>query len=193
MPNNVTLMEQAGQFQALVEKTAFTDYNGNALGYEKGLQKNLALLKNLRSRGGNLFLVGNGGSAAVVSHILTDFINVAKLNARTLHESSLLSCMSNDYGYENTFSEPLSTLAREQDLLIAISSSGRSPNIHNAVKSIKKAGGEAITLSGFDQDNPLRSMGDLNIWLDSNSYGLVEIGHLFCLHYLSGCLELKRS
>jgi D-sedoheptulose 7-phosphate isomerase len=193
MSNNVTLMEQAGQFQALVEKTAFTDYDGNALDYEKGLQKNLALLKNLRDRGGNLFLVGNGGSAAVVSHILTDFINVAKLNARTLHESSLISCMSNDYGYENSFSEPLSTLAREQDLLIAISSSGRSPNIHNAVKGIKKVGGQAITLSGFGEDNPLRSMGDLNVWLDCESYGLVEIGHLFYLHYLSGCLELKRS
>ena len=193
MSSNVTLMEQAGQFQALVEKAAFTDRDGNALDYEEGIRKNLRMLEGLRDRGGNLFLVGNGGSAGVVSHILTDFINVNKLNARTLHESSLLSCMSNDYGYENSFSEPLSTLAREKDLLIAVSSSGRSPNIHNAVKSVKKAGGEAITLSGFGEDNQLRSMGDLNIWLDSTSYGLVEIGHLFYLHYLSGCLELKRS
>ena len=192
MSSNFTLIEQVRQFQSLVEKTEFTDQGGSSLEYEKGVQKNLKMLENLRDRGGNLFLVGNGGSAAVVSHILTDFINVARLNARTLHESSLLSCMSNDYGYENSFSEPLSTLAREKDLLIAISSSGRSPNIHNAVKSIKKAGGEAITLSGFGQDNPLRSMGDLNIWLDSKSYGLVEIGHLFYLHYISGRLELKR-
>ena len=185
-------MEQVGQFQSLVEKTEFTDRDGNSLDYEEGIKKNLGMLESLRDRGGNLFLVGNGGSAAVVSHILTDFINVAKLNARTLHESSLLSCMSNDYGYENSFSEPLSILAREKDLLIAISSSGCSPNIHNAVESIKKAGGEAITLSGFGHDNPLRSMGDLNVWLDSKSYGLVEIGHLFYLHYISGRLEFKR-
>ena len=192
MSSDLTLMEQAGQFQAVVEKVVFTDCDGNTLGYEKGLEKNLTMLESLRDRGGNLFLVGNGGSAAVASHILTDFINVSKLNARTLHESSLLSCMSNDYGYENSFSEPLATLAREQDLLIAISSSGRSPNIHNAVKSIKKVGGEAITLSGFGEDNPLRSMGDLNVWFGSKSYGLVEIGHLFYLHYISGRLELKR-
>ena len=191
MSSDFTLMEEAGQFQAIVEKAEFSDHEGNSLDYEKGIQKNLGMLESLRDRGGNLFLVGNGGSAAVVSHILTDFINVAKLNARTLHESSLLSCMSNDYGYENSFSEPLSILARKNDLLIAISSSGRSPNIHNAVKSVKKAGGEAITLSGFGEDNPLRSMGDLNIWLDSTSYGLVEIGHLFYLHYLSGHLKLK--
>ena len=149
------------------------------------------MLEKLRDGGGNLFLVGNGGSAGVVSHILTDFINVNKLNARTLHESTLISCMSNDYGYENSFSEPLSTLAKEKDLLIAISSSGRSANIRNAVISIKEAGGYAITLSGFGQNNPLRSMGDLNVWLDSNSYGLVEIGHLFYLHYLSGRLKPK--
>ena len=191
MSKNVTLMEQAVQFQALVEKAEFSDHERNLFDCEKGIQKNLGMLESLRDRGGNLFLVGNGGSAGVVSHILTDFINVNKLNARTLHESSLLSCMSNDYGYENSFSEPLSTLAREKDLLIAVSSSGRSLNIHNAVKSVKKAGGEAITLSGFGEDNPLRSMGNLNVWLDSTSYGLVEIGHLFYLHYLSGHLKLK--
>jgi D-sedoheptulose 7-phosphate isomerase len=191
MSSDFTLMEEARSFQAIVEKVKFSDREGNSLDCEKGIQKNLGMLESLRDRGGNLFLVGNGGSAGVVSHILTDYINVNKLNARTLHESSLLSCMSNDYGYENSFSEPLSTLAREKDLLIAVSSSGRSPNIHNAVKSIKKVGGEAITLSGFGHDNPLRSMGELNIWLDSNSYGLVEIGHLFYLHYLSGRLGSK--
>jgi D-sedoheptulose 7-phosphate isomerase len=191
MSNNVTLIEQVGQFQEIIEKTEFSDYEGNLLGYENGTQKNLGMLESLRDRGGNLFLVGNGGSAAVVSHILTDFINVNKLNARTLHESSLLSCMSNDYGFENSFSKPLSTLSGENDLLIAVSSSGRSQNIHNAVKSVKKAGGQAITLSGFGEDNPLRSMGDLNIWLGSNSYGLVEIGHLFYLHYLSEHIKPK--
>ena len=189
MSSDFTLMEEAGQFRAILEKAEFSDHEGDSLDYKNGIQKNLKMLESLRNRCGNLFLVGNGGSAGVVSHILTDFINVNKLNARTLHESSLLSCMSNDYGYENSFSEPLSTLAREKDLLIAVSSSGRSPNIHNAVKSVKKVGGEVITLSGFGHDNPLKSMGDLNIWLDSTSYGLVEIGHLFYLHYLSGRLQ----
>jgi D-sedoheptulose 7-phosphate isomerase len=191
MPNNSTLVDEAVQFRALIEKAEITNYDGISMECEKGIQDNLIMLGKLRDRGGNLFLIGNGGSAGVVSHILTDFINVNKLNARTLHESTLLSCMSNDYGYENSFSEPLSTLAREKDLLIAVSSSGRSKNIRNAVKSMKEAGGYAITLSGFSQDNPLRSMGDLNVWLDSNSYGLVEIGHLFYLHYLSGCLKSK--
>ena len=189
MSSKFSLIEEVGRFQTLIEETKFTNNDGISLECEQGIQENLEILGKLRDRGGNLFLVGNGGSAGVVSHMLTDFINVNKLNARTLHESTLISCMSNDYGYENSFSEPLSTLAREKDLLIAVSSSGQSANIRNAVKSIKAIGGEAITLSGFDQDNPLRSMGDLNIWLDSNSYGLVEVGHLFYLHYLSGRLK----
>ena len=193
MSNNITLTEQACEFQALIAKSEFTDHQGNPLTYESGIQKNLEMFVALRERGGNLFLIGNGGSAGVVSHILTDYINVCGLNARTLHESSLITCMGNDYGYENTFSQPLSTLAREGDVLVAVSSSGRSQNIHNAAKRMKEIGGEAITLSGFDPDNKLRTMGSLNLWLGSNSYGLVEIGHLFYLHYLSEQLDLKRK
>ena len=185
MSDNLNFLGHAEQFKSLLETTEFTDLQGVPLDYEKGIEKNLTMLKNLRDRAGNLFLIGNGGSAAVVSHILTDFINVAKINARTLHEPSLLSCMSNDYGYENSFSKPIATLARDKDLLIAVSSSGQSKNIHNAVKSIKNAGGRTITLSGFNQNNLLRQMGDLNIWVDSKNYGLVEIGHLFYLHYLA--------
>ena len=141
MSSNFSLIEEVGQFQTLIEKTEFTTHDGSSLECEKGIQENLEMLGKLRDRGGNLFLVGNGGSAGVVSHILTDFINVNKLNARTLHEPTLISCMSNDYGYENSFSEPLSTLSKEKDLLIAVSSSGRSANICNAVKSMKEAGG----------------------------------------------------
>ncbi|HIN87164.1 MAG TPA: hypothetical protein EYN05_00700 [Nitrospinaceae bacterium] len=64
-------------------------------------------------------MIGKGGSAAVVSHILTDFINVAGLRASTLHESSLITCMANDYGYENVFSTSLDKIAKKDDILIA--------------------------------------------------------------------------
>jgi D-sedoheptulose 7-phosphate isomerase len=191
MSNNFTMVEQASKFQSVLAEAEFSDQERSMLVCEKGIKINLAMLEALRDRKGSLFLVGNGGSAAVVSHILTDFINVAGLNARTLHESSLLSCMSNDYGYENSFAQPLSTLVQKNDLLIAVSSSGQSVNIRNAVEQVKKMGGETITLSGFDSDNPLRGMGGLNFWLPSKDYGLVEIGHLFYLHYLSGCLNTK--
>ena len=65
MSSDFTLMEEAGQFQSVVEKAEFSDHEGNALDCEEGIQKNLRMLEGLRGRGGNLFLVGNGGSAAV--------------------------------------------------------------------------------------------------------------------------------
>ena len=145
----------------------------------------LGFLEDARGRGARVFLAGNGGSSVLVSHALTDLINVAGLRAQTLHESALLTCMANDYGYENAFARVLNVQAAKGDLLIAVSSSGRSSNIHHLVQCARKKGVRVITLSGFDPVNALRSMGDLNIWIDSRDYGLVEIGHLFILHNIA--------
>ena len=73
-------------------------------------------------------------------------------------------------------------MAKPGDALVAISSSGKSPNICNAAAQVRGSGGTVITLSGFASDNPLRRLGDINIWLDSTDYGFVEIGHQFVLH-----------
>ncbi len=146
-------------------------------------------LKNARKR---MYIVGNGGSAAIASHAVTDFANMAKISAFTLHDSSLLTCMTNDYGYEVAFARMLSLHAGEGDVLVAISSSGKSPNICNAVESFRRAGGgKVLTLSGFKSDNALRQLGDINVWLDSSDYGIVEIGHQFVLHNLSDRIAAK--
>ena len=185
MLSKFSLAEVAASFQALLEKVEFSHLDGEPFDCNDGIEKLSNILESARSRNANVFLVGNGGSAAVVSHVLTDFINVAGLRARTLHEPSLATCMSNDYGYKNIFSQPLSQLADKGDVLIAVSSSGRSINILNAVECMKKIGGEVVTLSGFDKNNHLRRLGNLNIWLPSHNYGLVEIGHLFVLHLIA--------
>ena len=150
----------------------------------------VALLKDLRKRGGHLYLIGNGGSAGVASHAVTDFMNVGKLRATTLHDSALLTCMSNDYGYETAFARIVGTVASPKDVLIAISSSGQSKNIRNAATTMQDLGGTAITLSGFKPDNPLRTLGDMNVWLDSDDYGMVEIGHQFVLHNIADRIRL---
>ena len=76
-----------------------------------------------------------------------------------------------------------------KDILIAISSSGQSRNIVNAVAVAKKNGATVITLSGFQDNNPLRQIGHYNLWLNSKDYGQVEIGHAFILHYLTDRLR----
>lgn len=181
---DMTLATRLAQFQALVGACEFT-HSAARLSPEEGIARVMQMLRLSRERGSSVYLVGNGGSAGIASHATTDFVNVAKLRAQTVHDPSLLTCMANDYGYENAFARILSQLASRDDVLVAISSSGKSPNIHNAVAAVRQKGGQVLTLSGFARDNPLRTMGDLNIWLDSRDYGFVEIGHQFILHNLA--------
>ena len=150
-----------------------------------GITTILEKLTQVRDNKGSVYVIGNGGSAAVASHAVIDLINVAKLRAFTLHEPSVLTCLVNDYGYESAYALLLKQIARPGDILIAISSSGSSLNICNAVTQMISSGGNVITLSGFSHNNPLRSLGDINIWLNVSDYGLVEIGHQFILHNLS--------
>ena len=182
---DLTLGSQAEEFSKLVSAGKFSDSLGGQLDVEAGVDRIFEELQRAKESGRGVFVVGNGGSAAVASHVVTDFVNKGGLRASTLHDSALLSCMANDYGYENAFARILSTVAQEGDVLIAISSSGQSVNIHNAVRRMKEIKGTTISLSGFKKDNPLRSLGDLNFWIDSDGYGFVEMGHLFLLHHVA--------
>ena len=179
------LATRAQQFAALLGNCEITGKDCTLLGIEPGITAALEILTRVRGDNGNVYVIGNGGSAAVASHAVIDLINVAKLRASTLHEPSVLTCLVNDYGYENAYSRLLALMARPGDVLIAISSAGRSVNIRNAAAQMVNTGGSVITLSGFAHDNPLRCMGDINIWLDVSDYGLVEVGHQFILHNMS--------
>lgn len=182
---DMALPARIRQFATLLEHTEITSKEGAALGLEAGMASVLDMLAEARSKNACIFVIGNGGSAAVASHAVIDLINVAKLRAFTLHEPSVLTCIVNDYGYENAYSKLLAHMARPDDVLIAISSSGRSQNIRNAAAQATSNQGKVITLSGFSGGNPLRTMGDINIWLDSSDYGMVEVGHQFILHNMS--------
>ena len=126
-----------------------------------------------------MMFVGNGGSAAIAIHQSTDFMKQCAISTYAPADVSLVTCMANDYGYENVFAEPIGRVAHAGDLLVAISSSGKSPNILNAVKAARAHSCDVITLSGFDSDNPLRSMGDVNFYVPVRDYRYVESAHLF--------------
>lgn len=185
------LKAHANAFAAVVESGVFNDRHGTAVQIELGIERLLTLFASVREHNGTVYLVGNGGSAAVVSHAATDFFKTGGMRALTLHDPSTLTCFSNDYGYENAYSLRLGRLLRPNDVLVAVSSSGRSPNILNAAICANTRGAHLITLTGFNPDNPLRRIGLLNYWLDSDDYGMVEIGHLFMLHYLADHLALQ--
>jgi D-sedoheptulose 7-phosphate isomerase len=150
--------------------------------FRLGLDMGIDLITSCRKQNKKVIFVGNGGSAGIASHLSVDFWKNGNINAIAFNDSSLLTCISNDFGYERVFEEPIKRFANSGDLLIAISSSGGSENILRAVDAAKHKGCSVMTLSGFLPSNPLRIKGDLNFYLPSDSYGIVEVGHLAVLH-----------
>lgn len=132
--------------------------------------------------GAKLMFIGNGGSAGIASHMAVDYSKNANIRSVTFNDAVSLTCLSNDLGYDQVFAKQVELHARAGDLLIAISSSGKSPNILNAVAAARSRECGIITLSGFKDSNPLRGLGDLNFYVPETEYGFVEIAHLMICH-----------
>ena len=139
-------------------------------------------IEGVKSSGGKLIFVGNGGSAGIASHLAIDYSKNGGIPALAFNDGASLTCLANDLGYENVFSHQIASLGKPGDMLVAISSSGQSPNILRAVEAAREISIEVLTFSGFDQKNSLRSAGDMNIYVPSVEYGFVEIMHLTICH-----------
>lgn len=171
-------------FIKLLESIRVTDGLGNKLDTCKGIEITCNIIKKQSDTGGKMFFIGNGGSAAIASHMAIDFWKNGGIQAMAFNDSSLLTCISNDFGYKHVFEKPIEFFANPNDILFAISSSGRSENILRGVQAAKSKGCTAITLSGFDIDNPLSSMGVCNFYVPSHEYGPVEVVHQYICHYI---------
>lgn len=182
---NLTLRSRIEKFSQIIGLTKITNEQKHPYDLEVAIASLQERLLKLKNNDQNLYIIGNGGSAGVAAHAVTDFFNVAKIRATTLHESSLLTCMANDFGYENAVARMLAQLLNPDDVVIAISSSGNSMNMRNAATIACEKRAYVVTLTGFSCDNPLRQLGHMNIWLDSDDYGFVEVGHQFILHNIA--------
>ena len=131
------------------------------------------------------YLIGNGGSASICSHIAVDYCKYLGVKARSLNDPMMLSCVANDYGWESVFRKQLEWYASPKDALIAISSSGASPNILGAARWAAEEGLFVVTLSAFKPNNPLREKGAINFYVDTVKYRVAEITHLSILHELA--------
>jgi D-sedoheptulose 7-phosphate isomerase len=132
--------------------------------------------------GGKVIYIGNGGSASIAGHMAADLWKNGGVKTLCFSDPALLTCVANDLGYENVFAAPVAAYAQKGDLLVAISSSGRSPNILKAAEAGLKNGCALVTLSGFTPDNPLRALGKLNFYVSSAVYGVVETAHSAICH-----------
>ena len=136
------------------------------------------LLKEVHSQKKKVLIFGNGGSAAISSHFSVDLTKNAGLRCVNFNEADLITCFANDYGYERWVEKAVDFYGDEGDLLIVISSSGSSKNMLNGVKAARNGNFRAVvTLSGFAENNPLRQLGDINLWINSRAYNFVENIH----------------
>jgi D-sedoheptulose 7-phosphate isomerase len=162
--------------------------SGEAVPLDAAIDRAIAWAQEAHDAGNKIMIVGNGGSAGIASHTAIDFSKNANLRALAFNDSSALTCLGNDFGYEHVFAKQIEFHGKPNDLLIAISSSGGSPNILNAVAAARARNIRAVTFSGFKADNPLRRSGDLNFYVPASEYGFVEMAHQALLHAL---LDLK--
>jgi D-sedoheptulose 7-phosphate isomerase len=145
------------------------------------VRNQLIELKNLmieaHARGNKAIIAGNGGSAAIAAHCAVDFTKNAGVRCVNFSDASLITCLANDYGYERWLEKALEFYAEDGDLVILISSSGKSPNMVRAAEFALSKGHHLVTFTGFAVDNPLKSRGKLNFRVDSRAYNIVEMTH----------------
>jgi D-sedoheptulose 7-phosphate isomerase len=178
--------------RALVAVEA-SDGDGRRLGLEEGLERAVSTLLGQTRQGRKVMFIGNGASAAIGSHQALDYWKNGGMRAVTFNDLALLTAISNDFSYAEVFERPIAMFADAGDVLLAISSSGRSENILRGVDAARKHGCRVLTFSGFRPDNPLRSRGELNFYVPSMSYGHVEVTHLALSHTLVDTIIDRRT
>ena len=124
-----------------------------------------------------LMIFGNGGSAAIASHIAVDFTKAVRIRATNYNEADLITCLSNDFGYQYWVSKAIEFYADKGDTIILISSSGTSSNIINGAKKANEMGLNVISFTGFKKDSEVSKNSNLNFWVDSNEYNIIEMAH----------------
>ena len=152
----------------------------NCISYH-GIEDDLINAKDLvlqtRQQNKKIIFAGNGASTTIASHAALDFMNQLAVESYCFNDPNMITANANDFGYDEGLSRYIKLTAKDGDLIVLISSSGMSPNIINAAVTAKKLGCEIITLSGFNKNNTLKKCGNVNLWVDSKEYNIVECVH----------------
>ena len=157
-----------------------------------------------RSQKNKMMFAGNGASAAISAHGALDFTKQANVRGVTFNEAGIITCFANDYGYDNWISEAIKNYADEGDVVVLTSVSGLSQSVINAALTAKNMGLEVVTFTGRSKDNALRQYADIDFWVDSHAYNIVECIHMIWLttvidavigkpEYETSCLTKPRN
>jgi len=165
---------------------ALTDSNQINIAYD--------IISKTLSEGNKILFCGNGGSAADSNHMAAEFVGRFEkerkpLNAISLSSNiSLITSIANDFGFEYIFSKQLEALAKNNDILIALSTSGKSENILNALKTGKQLGMLTITLTGMNTEEVENNSDDI-ISIPSTRAGIIQQAHITVLQVIAGLIE----
>ena len=150
------------------------------------------MLLNVSKNNGKILIFGNGGSAAISSHVSVDLTKNANIRAVNFNESDLITCFSNDYGYDRWVEKSIDFYADRKDAVILISSSGKSMNMINACKAAKRKKIKVITLTGHSKNNPLSKISNISLWVNSKAYNFIENTHQIWLLTICDLIIGKR-
>jgi len=163
-------------------RLSFTRGDGSSLDADAGYAAWRDLTLRVREQRRTVYLIGNGASASMASHFSADLAKNGRVHTQTFFDLSLITALSNDIAYEQVFAAPLRGRGTAGDMLVAISSSGNSPNVLAAAAVAAELGITTVTLTGKSPGNALRKRGDLNLHVPAPTYGLTETAHAACLH-----------
>jgi len=187
--SNTTIPQKAVAYlntlSQLMVTTQVTTSNGKNVSLDEGSEIVVQWVIDVGPTSNKVMLVGNGGSSSVVSHVQNDLCKAVGVRALVFTEQPLLTALANDIGYNAAYEQSVQWWGDDGDLMLAVSSSGKSENILRAAQASKDHGCKLVTFSGFGNDNPLRQMGDMNFYVDSNVYGFVETAHAALTHFIT--------
>jgi len=166
------------------DATIVTRRDGSVMSLHDALEDMIGCYSDAEKNGHTVMFVGNGGSASIASHMAIDFMKNGNMRTLSFNDGCMLTCLGNDLGFDHVFEKPIDMQARESDVLIAVSSSGKSQNIILAARKAVEKKCKVYTFSAFNEDNPLRKEGDVNFFVPCmpGEYGFAEIAHLALIH-----------
>ena len=196
--------------QIYSESLSINDYSRSYIDYLSSVVNNISLtdiekfvevLLEARERESSIFFIGNGGSAATASHFANDIAIGTRTYKKPFRAISLcdnqavITAIANDDGYEKIFSQQLQVLLKKQDVVVAISASGNSPNLLDAIDTAKKMNTITVGISAFD-GGKMKEMVDISVHVptEKGEYGPAEDAHMVLDHLISNYLmRLVRS
>jgi D-sedoheptulose 7-phosphate isomerase len=180
-------------FVQLLDHIEVTTDRGEKTPVDDAVDLVVDLIVSVKDSSAKVLLIGNGGSAAIVSHMQNDLCKTVGVRAMVFTEGPLLTATANDDGYHAVFHRPVELWADANDVLIAVSSSGESENIVKAAAAARAKGCRVVTMTGFNPMNRLRQVGNMNVYVPATAYGYVETAHALMAHWVTDIAVLRTA